>query len=193
MCYERRETMHISMVLQQRCCANIVYGLCWLPWQKMVSNGGANRWQIHIREWGVGVLQRQLAEMQHRRCEYFYLIIEYLTLWCPCLRRGRMVQLGWLGTLLSKLRYRHTDSRSWPHYNRTNLWKSGAGRKLSRLGKLFASVIRHRGLPRFEKWLKSEYSILNDIFSWRFMVKLGSVGSMLYHMWSRHQISFTYK
>ena len=103
-----------------------------------------------------------------------------------------MVQLGWLGNLLSKLRYRHTDSRSWAHYKRTNLWKSGADRKLSRLGKLFASVIRHRGLPRFEKWLTSEYSLLNDIFRWRFMVKLGSVGNMLYQLRSRHPNSLTY-
>ena len=108
------------------------------------------------------------------------------------LRRGSMVQLGWLGTLLSKLRYRHADSRSWAHYKRTNLCKSDADRKLSRLGQLLASVIRHRALPRFEKWLTSEYSLLNDIFSWRFMVKLGSVGDMLYQLWSRCTISLTY-
>ena len=70
---------------------------------------------------------------------------------CLLLRRGSMVELGWLGTMLSKLRYRHADSRSWAHYKRTNFRKSDADRKLSRLGQLFASAIRHGGLPRFEK------------------------------------------
>ena len=159
----------------------------------MVSNGRTDRWQIHIRKWEVGLLQCELAEVQHRRYhEYSIQINNYQSLSCLILRRGSMVQLGWLGTLLSKLRYRHADSRSWAHYKRTNLWKSDADRKLSRLGQLFASVIRHRALPRFEKWLTSEYSLLNDIFSWRFMVKLGSVGDMLYQLWSRCTISLTY-
>ena len=51
------------MVLQQRCRPNIVHGLH--GHQTMVSNGRTDRWQIHIREWEVGLLQCKLAEVQH--------------------------------------------------------------------------------------------------------------------------------